>query len=691
VRARRVLALAFLPAIGAPAARADPTPRPHWAFQPVERPAVPAVRDASWPQSDIDRFILAKLESLGLEPSPPADRRTLLRRAHFDLTGLPPTADELAAFERDDSATAFADVVERLLASPHHGERWGRHWMDVVRYADTAGDNADYPVPEARLYRDYIIDAFNADKPYDQFVREQLAGDILAARGPPDRYAESVTATGFLALSRRYATAPFEFHHLTIEDAIETTGRTFLGMTFRCARCHDHKYDPVTREDYYALYGFFESTRFPYAGSEEFQSKGFPRSGFHALLPPAECAPLVEAHEKRLAALEADIERSKKGLAAAEKEPDKKRDLEARLKALGAEKTALGRAGAPAGLPVAYAVGEGKPVDSRLQPRGEPDELGPVVRRRAPGCLAGDEPLDIPDGSSGRLELARWLTRPENPLTTRVMVNRIWQHHFGKGLVATPSNFGLRGNPPTHPELLDHLAAVFVESGWSVKAMHRLIVSSRTWQQSSAHRAASAAIDPANRWYWRQDRRRLDAEALRDTMLSIAGTLDPRRPGPHPFPPIAEWQWTQHSPFKAAYESRHRSVYLMTQRIQRHPYLALFDAPDANVSTDLRADSTVPLQALHLMNDPFVREQASAFARRVMEARGDDADRVWLACLTAWSRDPGPEEIERARRFLAEARDELRRAGVTGTEMEAEAWAGYARVLLASSELFYVD
>jgi hypothetical protein len=650
----------------------------HWAFEPVKKVTPPA-DTSGWSNNPIDQFVLAQLHRRKLKPAPPADRRTLLRRLYFDLVGLPPTPDEMAAFLADHSPVAYARVVDRLLASPQYGERWGRHWMDVARYADTAGDNADYPIPEVRLYRDYIIDSFNADKPYDQFVREQLAGDILAKQSPRSKYAERVVATGFLALSRRYATAPYELWYLTMEEAIETTGRAFLGLTLRCARCHDHKFDPTTREDYYALYGMFASTQFPWAGAEELASKQFPRAHFVPLVPPEEAAPRLSAYQKTIRQLEADIQQAVK----ANQQP-KVNQLKLQLRNLL-------RPGLPADLPGAYAVKEGKPVDMYIHVRGDVDQHGPVVKRNVPKFLAGGKPPAIPPGGSGRLQLAEWLTRPEHPLTARVMVNRIWQHHFGKGIVTTPSNFGLRGEPPTHPELLDWLAARFVASGWSIKAIHRDIVLSKTYQLSSHEDEASAAKDPGNRWYWRYDRRRLDAEAIRDAMLQISGKLDLKRPGAHPFPAIDTWGWTQHNPFKATYPSNHRSVYLMTQRIQRHPYLGLFDAPDANTSTAQRDTSTVPQQALFLMNNPFVREQSEGFARRLLAGTKDMRQRVDLASQLAWSRPAGPAEREKAVRYVETYQRELSKVGVTGERQELEAWASYARVLLSANEFVYID
>jgi hypothetical protein len=647
----------------------------HWAFEPV-RPIEPPEDPAGRALHPIDRFVAAGWRRRGLSPVEPAGRRTLLRRATFDLLGLPPTPGEVAAFEADPSPDAWEAVIDRLLASPHYGERWGRHWMDVAHYADTAGDNADYPIPEARRYRDYIIDAFNADLPYDQFVREQVAGDILAREAPDDRYAEKVIATGFLGLSRRYATAPYELWHLTLEDAIETTGRAVLGLTLRCARCHDHKFDPITTREYYALYGVFASTAFPYAGSEEFQSKNLPRERFVPLLPPDRAAPLLDAHRRRIAALEAAL-------------PAIGHEETARV--LGDELKALKRPGLPRDVPGAYAVSEGTPTDVPVQRGGEPSQPGEVVPRGLPTFLGAVPPPPISAGSSGRKELAEWLTRPDHPLTARVMVNRIWQHHFGRGIVATPSNFGLQGAPPTHPELLDWLAARFVACGWSVKAMHRLILTSEVYRLSSREDASATARDPANDGLWRHERRRLDAEAIRDAMLCISGRLDRSRPGDHPFPPIARWGWTQHNAFKAVYPTDRRSVYLMTQRLVKHPFLALFDGPDTNHTTDVRTSATVPLQALFLLNNPFVREQAEGLRRRVWGERNDPAERVALAQSLAWGRPPEPDEIERALAFLREAAAVVRGSGASPDEAGRQAWDRYGLVLLTANEFFYID
>ena len=665
----------------------------HWAYQPVQRVEPP--RDPSgWSDHPIDRFIAATWRENGMPPADLADKRTLVRRLFFDLVGLPPPPQEIDAFVADDSPDAWSKLIDRLLDSPRYGERWGRHWMDVVRYADTAGDNADYPVPEARLYRDWIIASFNADKPYDQFVREQIAGDILALQaaaggGSQEQFAEQTIATGFLALSRRYATGPYELWHLTLEDTIDTVGRAFLGQTFKCARCHDHKFDPITAEDYYALYGIFASTQFPWAGAEEFASKQFGRRDFVPLVPPAEAMPQFERHAARLKELEEAI----KTLEAEKKHEE--------AKARKAELRDLLRTSVPPEMPCAYGVREGAPADVPLQEGGDPAQSGQVVPRRMPTFVSVPGAFEISSGASGRRELAQWLTHPDHPLTPRVMVNRIWQHHFGRGIVATPSNFGTRGEPPTHPELLDYLARYFVDQGWSVKQMHRLILTSKTWRtasvQSPRSKVQSQETTPSDfgpgtlDFGLARQRVRLDAEAIRDAMLSVAGTLDLSRPGEHPFPDIKTWGWTQHTPFKDVYASRHRSVYLMTQRIQRHPFLALFDGPDTNTTTDQRTNSTVPLQALFWMNSPLVQEQSAAFARRLMSSASEPTERIRFAFRLAYSREPTGAESERYVLFVERYRDELTKVGVESNQAELEAWASVAKTILSSNEFVYVD
>jgi hypothetical protein len=700
------------------------SPQTHWAFQPLKQPPVPQLRTEGGDQNPIDRFIGAKLQQLGLKPNCAANKRTLVRRIYFDLLGLPPAPSQIQEFLADNSPRPVANLIERLLASPQYGERWGRYWLDVARYADTAGDNADYPVPELRLYRDYVIDSFNRDKPFNQFVEEQLAGDILARKTSGKEYAEKVAATGFLALSRRFGTMPTEHWHLVMEDSIDTTGRAFLGLTLRCARCHDHKFDPISKEDYYALYGFFASTVYPYPGSEEYKSKDLARQNFVPLICGDELTSKLKDYEckisklkeglhekeielpegKRLEELKNQIDLFSKSTNETEKaslpelrkeKTDLEKKLQEKFKDLRAELRKLEKPGAPPGVPVAYAVKEGKPVDVPVQMRGEPGQPGPVIKRGVPKFLDPNHTFHSPAESSGRLELAQWIASAENPLTPRVIVNRIWQHHFGKGLVRTPSNFGIRGDSPSHPELLDWLASEFITRGWSIKELHRLILTSKTYQQSSEDSEENLAKDPANTWYWRFDRRRLDAEAIRDGILSVSGNLNLGRPEAHPFGALETWGYTQHQPFKAVYPTQHRSVYLMTQRIQRHPFLALFDGPDTNTSTDTRTDSTVPLQALFLMNNPFIQEESRLLAQRILNSRNEIRDQIAFATELVWARPPSDEETSKALAYIEKYKQAL--AGNSNAtdkpaaNQDLEAWASYARVLLASNQFFYVD
>ncbi len=597
--------------------------RQWWSFRPVAKVSPPAVRDADWPINDVDRFIRAEQEKRGLKPAGLADRRTLLRRVSYDLTGLPPTPKEIDAFLADRSPTAYERVVERLLASSAYGERWGRHWLDVVRYADTAGDNSDYPVPQLYKYRNWVIDAFNADVPYDRFVREQLAGDLISGGTDAERR-DRVIATGYLANTHRfgsYEDARYQWY-LTYEDSIDNLGRTFLGLTMGCARCHDHKFDPLPTTDYYALYGFFASTRYPWPGIELDKAP-------HDLVP------------------------------------------------LGSPKE------------LAYAVAEGrtkgnkKVGNAHVQLKGDPERLGAEVPRRFPLILGG-QTLPPNTQGSGRLYLAKWLTEPTNPLIARVLVNRVWQGHFGRGIVATPNDFGKMGQPPTHPELLDYLAGRFIAEGWSIKSLHRLIVLSRTYQLASTDDEANASIDVGNSYLWHFPRHRLDAESIRDTLLSLGGNLDRSVGGPHPFPPVSSWNFTQHNPFKAVYDTNRRSVYLMTQRIQRHPFLALFDGPDTNASTARRITSTTPLQGLFLMNDPFVHEQAKRFAARLLAAAKDDGARIDQAYALAFGRAPTTEERSAITQHLDRVREKLK--GDT-----TKAWESVARALFLSNEFVYVD
>lgn len=1126
----------------------------HWAFNPPAVREVPSISNSAWVQNPIDAFIGSSLGAKNLAPASRIEKRGLIRRATYDLTGLPPTFEEVESFLSDNSPSAYAALVERLLGSKAYGEQWGRHWLDVVRYADTAGETADYPVPVAWRYRNYVINSFNRDKPYNEFIREQIAGDILARKGPRELYAERVVATGFLALSRRFGFDSENYHHLTIQDTIDTLGQAFLGLSLGCARCHDHKYDPIPTNDYYALYGIFESTRYAFPGSEQKQKY----RALVPLAPPEESQPQWRQFQERAASLMEKLEAEKqpfpsavlrslddidgdfemqapaaggsngvlvppwfyegkiavnreaqspfKNVSAAgkvgvslpsnshcalwqalrprrisengsqlhvnfdfrvganqsEHEGSRRFWIGSRTREMGHEgelwknrpalellisskaikiraadsektirplkpgewqnvqlmvdldsKRVRGSVGAPGNLvefaaplseewnqvidflqidtmasaestvpqfeldnialqetairPVstslpplavgeqsitrlkddlrkltgidgdfefqtveapptspwnpgpnsvvkvsttaqspfqnvyplgelgvhmpnrgaydgfgqalnqtwkqdqteklyvgfdircanqnaggngswryyighgagasaavelffnggsffarngdarapicpakigewfqvqltlnlkeksysgtitsrashaefagkfapgwdgvvdhtfidsyghiggvrpaldadnfavseaplppfdapplrlshaeidskrsqaqklhkalaeiqsrseqdrkelermlvngpmdlAYGVVEGTPHDAFMQLRGDPEKPGPRVPRGFLSALGGGKlPADL--SGSGRLELANWVASPENPLTARVMVNRIWEYHFGRGLVATPNDFGKRGQPPTHPELLDYLAAKFIESGWSIKAMHRLIMSSATYQQSSI-----SGSPIAKGLYQGFERRRLSAEELRDSILFASQELDPLPGKEHPFTSPTTWGYTQHSPFNAVYDHNKRSVYLMTQRIKRHPFLALFDGPDPNASVPDRRMTTVPTQALFFLNDPFVHRQADKLASLAQHVSADDRQRIEFVWQRALSRTPSEMEAIEALAFLESYGAELR--AVHSENPDAVALAAYARTLFGSNEFLHID
>lgn len=662
--------------------------RAFWSFQPVQRPAVPEIPAASdgWTRNPVDAFLLDRQREHGLRPGQVAAPRTLIRRATYDLTGLPPTPAEIADFEsacRTDPEAAWQDLVERLLASRHYGERWGRHWLDVVRYADTAGDAGDFPVPEAYRYRNYVIDSFNQDKPYDQFVREQIAGDLLPFEDDDQRWEQTI-ATGYIAISRRVGVSPQNLRHIVIEDTLDNLGKTFLGLTIGCARCHDHKFDPIPTADYYSLYGILDSSVYPHPGAEHMPW----RRDFVYRIGNDRADELLKEKRRILEAwdrkeriafeLYRDFQRKPPSELKGTREEAWKKVLEIRnARRIDAESFP--------DLEIAYAVQEGEPHDVNIQEAGDPRSPGPVVRRGFLQILGGHKHGDDAKGS-GRLQLARWLTDPENPLTARVMVNRIWHHHFGRGLVRTTSDFGIRGERPTHPQLLDFLAAEFVASGWSIRQMHRLIMNSLSYRLASRDVEENRKIDPENRFLWRASRRRLDAEQLRDSLLAFSGELDLSPGGRHPFGHHLTYFYRQHEPFQEVYPTKRRSVYVMQQRIQKNPLLDLFDGPDGNVSLSERKATTTTLQALFLMNSRFVQEQCAAAARRILAEADETVARVNLACERIYGRASTPQEVARAEQFFKAVRE----AG-GGDIGEAGPWESYLRGMISSNEFLFID
>jgi hypothetical protein len=655
----------------------------HWSFRPVQDPKPPAMT-GEW-SSPIDAFVKAKLDQKGLVPQARASKLALLRRVTYDLTGLPPTPDEIDAFLKDTSSKAYEKVVDRLLASQQYGEKWGRHWLDVVRYSDTSGDNSDFPVPAMYRYRNWVIAALNKDLPYDQFLRDQIAGDIIAARDGlaeknKEAWQEKIIATGYLANSRRFGSRIQEFH-LTIDDTIDNLGKGILGLTVACARCHDHKFDPVPNSDYYALYGIFKSTNYPHAGTEI-----YPHTFGFAALNPAQAEELKRA-ETQLSGLDNRIEDIKAGKIKFASEDEKRRaeqENQANLRRWSNQYPNIQKA---------YAVSEGKPVNAKIMVRGEPSQLGPEVPRGFLTVL-GAQKVPADEKGSGRLELAEWITDPKNPLTARVIVNRVWGWHFGQGIVATPDDFGARGEAPTHPELLDYLTCRFIESGWSIKKLNRTIVLTRAYQMSSTFDPKSALRDSKNQYLWHFNRRRLDAEEIRDSLLAGSGNLDVAPGSEHPFAPEMSWKYTQHTPFIGKdqdFATNKRSVYLMQQRIKRQPFLDLFDGPDPNAVTGVRPVTTTALQALYTMNDPFFHGQADALAVRVGMAYGSGLERINYAFKLLYGRAATLDEVRDCREFLTKARSSLDGTAVPEDRKNRESLAALMRVLMSANEFVTLD
>jgi hypothetical protein len=793
-----------------PAQRVAEIRQTHWAFQPVKAPKPPPVKDAAWVRAPVDAFVLAKLEQKGLAPAAPADKRTLLRRVSFDLIGLPPTPAEVAAFEADTAPDAFARVVDRLLASPQYGERWGRHWLDVARYADTKGYvfTEERRFPYSYTYRDYVIAAFNDDKPYDRFIMEQLAADQL----PLGDDKQPLAAMGYLTLGRRF----LNNNHDIIDDRIDVVMRGFQGLTVTCARCHDHKFDPIPTRDYYSLYGVFansvEPKEPPLLGmpqqteaylafqrdlkareqklaeylqtmqaeltarfrartadyllavrdahllpgeehDEEIAADDMPtamvrrwqkfldetKKTHHPVLSPwlafaalpqkefaakaPELAQKIAANadaQKRInphlaqafagappVSLRAVAKRYAELFTAVEKEwqAAKQRgetkladaDLEQLRQVLYSDHSPINvppteiypfldrasqqkqialqrdvdhfKVTAPAAPPRAMSLEDvPAPVQPRVLTRGNPNTPGDTVPRQYLLVLTGDERKPFAKGS-GRFELAQAIARKDNPLTARVMANRVWHWHFGAGLVRTPSDFGLRGEPPTHPELLDYLAASFMDNGWSLKKLHRLILLSSTYQQSSSADTRLTAGDPDNLLLARMSRRRLDFEGMRDALLFVAGRLDPKRGGPGvdlttaPFP-------------------TRRTVYGFIDRQNLPGLFRTFDFAGPDTTSPQRFTTTVPQQALFLMNSPFVVEQAKHLASRPdVVAHKETPERIEHLYRLCYGRKPEAEEVTLGQRFLQAA----------PTDKALSPWEQYAQVLFLANEFVFVD
>ncbi len=718
-----------------------PQQRKYWAFQKVVRPPVPQVSDNKWSANPIDAFILAKLQAKGLKPNPTADRVTLLRRVSFDLIGLPPATEEIDAFVNDKAPNAYEKVVDRLLSSPHYGERWARHWLDLARYAESEGFKSDETRPNAWRYRDYVIDAFNSNKPYDRFVKEQLAGDELWPEDPQARIAT--------AFNRHYpdesnARVLMQRRQEILDDITDAVGVTFMGMTYGCARCHNHKFDPILQKDYFRLQAFFANTaaddEIPMESPQwtrqyrakraiwEEQTKPV-RDQIAALLEPERQKILKDFVDKYPPEIQAAIAKP-----AAERTPFEWQmyakakpylefDDETVGKALRGEKKAR----------YAALVAELKkyaPLDPGAEPIGigvhDLSDKAPATHvlgvgvwdnpkeEVQPGFLSILDPnparISAPAGSpttGRRTALANWLVDPSNPLTSRVFVNRLWSHHFGEGIVGSPSDFGLMGQRPTHPELLDWLADDFIRSGWDVKRMQKLIVMSNTYRQSSVSNEESAKIDPRNRLLWHFPRQRLEGEVIRDSALAAAGLLNASVGGPSVYPELPAGFGKPRGGWKTSTnpaDANRRSIYIFVRRNARYPMLEEFDMPDTHESCGRRNQTITAPQALSLLNDKLTLEWAEAFAGRVMRQAGADANaQIENAYRLAYGRRPDGWEKDTVLTFFAKQKGIVTERASAGEKLalprgplpsgvdpaQAAVLVDFCHMLLNSNEFVY--
>jgi Protein of unknown function (DUF1553)/Protein of unknown function (DUF1549)/Planctomycete cytochrome C len=663
----------------------------YWSLQPPQRHEPPSVKDATWPSTTIDSFILARIEDVKLSPAARTDRHTILRRVCFDLTGLPPTIEQQETFLNDESPDAYRKLLDRLLDSPHYGERWGRHWLDVARYSEDNTNMGPFngPYKHAWRYRDWVVQAINDDVPYDEFIIRQLATDFLPETGPEDN-----AALGFQGLAPSYhkevalAQVVLENRYADEwEDRVDSIGRGLLGLTLACARCHDHKYDPVTMKDYYALAGVFASCRQttrPIISAEEV-AKTQPARDRVAELEKE----LVEP-EKKVKTLKKEVAELEKKAKAKEAETandrlvEAKQELEAVNKKVAGVKAEIAKLKKTPGfeVPVADALTEeqvrveeinkqrmkivyfpDKPRDLNIFIRGDAGRLGTIVERRFLQILSNDESSPFSNGS-GRLELARAIASRDNPLTARVAVNRVWMHHFGVGIVDTPSNFGTSGSAPSHPELLDDLTVRFMDNGWSLKWLHREIMLSSTYQQSVTP-ANVTEVDADNRLLSHFNRRRLDAEAFRDSVLAVSGKLDESFGGPSGDADKADFV--------------RRTIYASVSRHELSDTLQTFDFPDPAIHCAQRSDTTTPLQQMFVLNSPFMREQAIALVERAGRDSGKTIDvRSMYLHRLLFARDARDSEMRIAREFI-------------GKDATAARWHRYGHALLSSNEFLYVD
>ena len=664
--------------------------RNFWSFIKPSKNKTPTVKNKNWPKNDIDRFILSKLESNELTPSRAATKRELIRRIYYDLTGLPPTPKQVAEFLKDNSENAFEKIVDKLLRSRHFGEHWGRHWLDVARYSESNGMERNFTYPHAWRYRDYVIDSFNQDKSFKQFIREQVAGDLLSRkkRKPTN---DELIATGFLALGPKPLNQGNKmlFKLDVIDEQIDATTRAFLGLTVSCARCHDHKFDPIPTKDYYAIAGIFRSTDTKY-GTVNGQGNRQPSKLLTIASKNNDEDQKIRDHNKKLEQENARLllmQEERREIRALKKKADSNqkarmrklnrdiKDLQTNIKNLESQTPTQ---------EFAMGVKDGRISNAKILIRGEIRNQGETVKRGFLQVLNNVKSYPIGSASSGRLQLASWISHPDNPLTARVISNRIWHHLFGSGIVRTVDNFGATGDLPSHPELLDHLALTFTENNWSIKSLIRKIVLSRTYQLSSEFNKVNFKMDPENRLFWRMNHKRLNAETFRDAILSTSGQLN-RQPANGSIVAklgdvdvaraLRQFRRTQR-------ETGKRSVYLPILRNSLPEMMRIFDAAEPSLIVGKRNQTTVPTQALYLMNSQFINNQAANMARRVANNAKNKDDRIKFAYNLAFSRLATIEEISNAKEFLNK---------LSLNKNTNEQWAMLCQALLASAEFRYIE
>ncbi len=726
----------------APAARKEidiEAGRQFWAFQLPKTVAAPTVKDKQWAKTDVDKFVLATLEKNKLKPVADADRRTWIRRVTLDLVGLIPTPAEIDVFVNDKSPQAAEAVVDRLLASPQFGERWGRHWLDVARFAESNGNTDNVSYPHAWRYRDYVIKAFNSDKPFDQFIREQLAGDLLPSENSKQRD-ELLVATGFLALgSKPRAQNNPDFQMDVVAEQIEVATTGFMALTVACARCHDHKFDPIPTREYYAMAGLFTSTESLYSGGGGQGNGKQKNTGFHQLIGDGNAAEARQKHESAVAELREQrvtLTQQLRKLGAVEKNHPNKAQAKQNAKKAAKQQAAakpddmpavevkvpknaspeeadkikqLGeelrhcideikdlQANAPPTGELAMGVRDAKKLaDCQICIRGDSKNLGGAVPRGVVSVVTIGERPKIDSTQSGRLELANWIASSNNPLTARVAANRVWQHLFGRGLVASVDNFGELGEKPSHPELLNQLALQFVRDGWSIKKLVRSLVLTRAYGLASNHVAASYEADPDNIFLWRHSPHRLDSDQIRDAILTVSGQLDlePMTASIVAKSPEEVVQQGRLNPATFAdAQPRNRSIYLPIVRNAMPEVLELFDAPDPSLVIGVRDVTTVPSQSLFLMNSQFLVQQSRHFSERLL-AVGDlgDSARVALAFRIALNRDPSAKETEASTEFVKRSESTIETTEKDKEQLRVRAWAAFCQALLASAEFRYVE